>query len=549
MSVINVVNAHFIKLMTDAVLNEQWNLTVQIALQIILVITVSFIMQYIFKYSASLFSGGVTKSLKGDVASHILQLPVKKLESIHSGDLISRITNDLHLIQQFINQTFPKLLSQPFIFVAALIYLFTVHWMLAIFSIILMPIVTIIVNKLSERIEKYSEGVQSHEAQVNTMVRETIMGMPIIKAYDLKQTYYRHYENEIKAILKQKKHIDFRHFVMNCFTTVLMIAPYAVVALFGGYLTLTTNMTTGDLIAFIVLVDYISGPISELPHLFAQLRSSSAGFRRVYELFSSPTEQSKQKESKNTDLTVKRDRHVIQLRHVTFSYDEEVNVLKEVSIAIKEGETVAIVGLSGVGKSTIFHLLTHFYPHQSGEVYVQNRSIRKWDIAELRQQFAVVSQDAHLFNRSIEDNILCGNLTATREEIEAAARASHAHEFIVNLPNGYETIVGEGGVMLSGGQRQRMTLARAFLKKAPILLLDEATSALDTRTEMMVQQALERVMKGRTTIIIAHRLSTIKHADRVVVLDGGTIVENAPHDVLIRQDGVYKRLFQQQFYT
>lgn len=547
-SVINVVNAHFIKLMTDSALAEEWKQTLYVALTIIPVVLVGFLMEFIFKYATSLFSGRISKDMKKEIVDHVLQLPVEKLDGTHSGEFISRMTNDLNLIQQFFNQAFPKLLSQPFIFIGAFLYLLTVHWLLAIFSIILMPIVTLIVNKVSKHIETFSAEVQEHEGKANHMVRETITGMPIIKAFQLHQIYYEKYENEVNGIIEQRKHIAKRSFVMHCFTTFLITIPYLVIALFGGYLTLNTKMSTGDLLAFIILIQYISGAVSEIPYLFSQLRTSKAGFKRVHELFLYPREQPN-KVTQITTSTIGNNGSTIRLKDVAFSYDGETNILEDISFNIKEGEVVALVGLSGAGKSTIFNILTGFYPFNNGDVYVRNLPLHEWDLVNLREQFAVVSQDIHLFPISIEDNILCGNLNATSEDVKVAAKASCAHEFIMNLPDGYQTMVGERGVTLSGGQRQRIAIARAFLKDAPILLLDEATSALDTRTELKVREATERVMKGRTCLMIAHRLSTIQHADRMMVLHDGSIMESGSHDQLMKQEGIYKDLFRQQLNT
>ncbi|MCJ7842514.1 ABC transporter transmembrane domain-containing protein [Lederbergia sp. NSJ-179] len=543
--VVNIANAHLIKIMTDMALSGDWSKTFYTAFLILPVILVGAISEYVSKYSTNVFSGGIMKDLNQDVIHRMLHLQVSILENSHSGDIISRMTNDIRFIQDFFKNTFHNMILQPVLFLGAFLYLVTINWLLAICTVILMPIITKIVSKISNIIERFSTAVQTREGRANTMVRETITGISMIKSFNLHQTYYKKYENEVNEMLEQKRQIAKRTFFIHAITSFLVMTPYLMIALFGGYLAMNTNMSAGDLVAFIFLMQYLSGPISQILHLFSQFRISISGFRRIYELFDYPLERQTGKPLDPALLNEEMATPIIQFKNVHFSYNKQISVLSNLSFTIHHNETVALVGLSGSGKSTIVDVLTLFYPIQNGSVYVYGRPIDDWIPNELRQQFAVVSQDVHLFPSSIADNIRCGDPQASWDEIQNAGKMSFAHDFIMELPEGYQTIVGENGVTLSGGQRQRIAIARALLKKAPILLLDEATSALDTETERKIQQSLNRLRRGRTTFIIAHRISTVKSADRILVLEGGKIIADGTHETLLQQNDMYRHLFAQ----
>lgn len=541
--VVNIVNAHFLKIMTDTALNGDWTKTFYTAFLILPVILVGAISEYVSKYATNVFSGGIVKGLNQTVIHRMLRFQVPTLENSHSGDIISRMTNDIRLIQDFFKNTFHNMILQPVLFLGTFLYLLTINWLLAICTVILMPIITRIVSKISSFIERFSFEVQTREGQANTMVRETIIGIAMIKSFNLQQTYYKKYADEVKEIMERKRQIAKRTFLIHAITSFLVVAPYLIIAIFGGYLAMNTNMSAGDLVAFIFLMQYLSGPISQILHLFSQFRTSISGFRRIYELFDYPLERQTGKPIDLSLLNKEMTAPIIHFRNVQFSYNKQIAVLNNLTFHIYHNETVALVGLSGSGKSTIIDILTLFYPIQNGEVYVYGREIDEWIPSELRQQLAVVSQDIHLFPSSIAENIRCGDQQASWDEIQNAARMSFAHDFIIGLPEGYQTIVGENGVTLSGGQRQRIAIARALLKNAPILLLDEATSALDTETERKIQQSLLHLRRGRTTFIIAHRITTVKSADRILVLKGGRIIADDTHEMLLQQNAMYRHLF------
>jgi len=310
---------------------------------------------------------------------------------------------------------------------------------------------------------------------------------------------------------------------------------------FGGYLAISGHLTFGNLTAFIVMLNFVANPLSSLPPIIAGIGEASGAAQRMVGILDQDTERMDGQKFPFDEKAA-----VVRFAHVDFSYGEEP-VLQDVSLSIQRGQTVAVVGPSGGGKSTLLRLLLGFYPLEENRLFLFEQDLNDWSLPSAREHMALVAQDTYLFPVSIAENIACGRPGASQAEIERAARMANIHDYIVSLPEGYRTLAGERGVRLSGGQRQRLALARAILKDAPILLLDEPTSALDTESEALVQEALERFMAGRTTIVIAHRLSTIRDADRVLVLEGGRIVEQGSHDELMSRAGRYKELYLRQF--
>lgn len=318
--------------------------------------------------------------------------------------------------------------------------------------------------------------------------------------------------------------------------------PVLVTAAYGGYLAINGQMTPGSLFAFLYLLHFLIEPMAPFTDLIPQLRAATAAADRIIGVLQHPIEW-----TGGQSFALDPARPIIEYADVSFAYNGQVGVLNEMNFSIPHHRTVALVGPSGSGKSTVFKLLCGFYEPDEGSVKLNDRKLDQWNLEAVRRQLSLVAQDTYLFPATVAENIAYGHPGATRDEIIKAARAANAHDFIMNLPHGYDTLVGERGNRLSGGQRQRLGIARAILKNAPILLLDEPTSALDVQSEALVQEALERMMGGRTVLVIAHRMSTIKQADEILVLDHGRIVEQGSHQVLIEKDGLYKQLYLKQF--
>ena len=509
---------------------------------IILVITVVWLTsKYTMKYASGYYSTYMILDLKKSFTKHVEGIPVSELEKKHTGDIISRFTNDLQTIERFLVRDFIDSLYLPFIFIGALTFMMLISIKLVIACFLLVPIAVYLSNKMSKPIKKQSREYYKQLGTTNNLVHDITGGISIIKAFNLQNRLLKKYRDALDITLKNAINIEKIRAHISPIIVMTYELPYMICLIYGGIMSIRGEISPGDLISYTFLLKYIINPVSTLPQIITNFKNLIGAGERIFDIMDIPLERV------NGIKLDKTTNKVIEFKNVSFEYEETKTVLNNLSFTIEKGKTIAIIGPSGGGKSSIINILCGFYESNNGEIFYFGKDIKTINLKELRKRVALVSQDTYLFPDSIEENIRYGNEKATKEEVIGAAKAANAHDFILEMEEGYKTIVGERGVKLSGGQKQRIAIARAMLKNADILLLDEPTSALDNFSELQVQEALDNIKKEHTVLIIAHRLSTIKNADMVLVLDEGHIVENGTHEDLMEKGGLYKQLYLKQF--
>ncbi|RTZ30348.1 ABC transporter ATP-binding protein [Paenibacillus polymyxa] len=511
--------------------------------------------KFVMRYASARFSVSALRDLRGDLVHKFYDLPVSSVESKFTGDLVSRLTNNTALLQNFFIQQFANLFYLPLVFTASLTLLLLTSWKLVLASLALTPVGMIITSLMSKPIEKYSKELQEKIAHLNAVGQDAIGGIPIVKAFNMQAVLLKKYMVITEEVIKRGLRLEKRYAFITPVGVMMLATPIILVIVYGGYLIQQGELNAGGIVLFLYLISFILQPVAMLPTIISQMKEAGGAAKHLFEVLDWPDERQDGKitsisqDLEEDDAESKDDIPVVSFEHLTFGYNEENTVLKEISFQVGQGETVAIVGASGGGKSTIFKLLCGFNEpgEHAGTVQLFGKNLTDWNLTSLRSHISMVSQESSLFPATIAENIGYGRLEATRKEIVEAAKAAHAHDFIVQLPEGYETLLSERGGGLSGGQKQRISIARALLKNAPLLLLDEPTSALDSQSEAQVQIAMNAAMQNRTVLVIAHRLSTVRQANRIIVLDQGSIVESGTHEELLGRDGVYRKLYLQNF--
>lgn len=505
-----------------------------------------FLFKGVFYYTYTFFldtiGQSIIKDLRNKLFVHIHSLPISFFHHTPTGELISRVINDATLIQMAVSRALIGVLKDLFQVFGLLFVVFYLNWRLAIVSLVFLPLAAIPVVHFGRKFRKLSTTNQQTVAKVSNILHETITGHRIVKAFGMEKYETKKFSKMVEQlfgiIVKDIRINSLQHPLMEFIGGVCI----AGVVWYGGYEVFKGTSTPGTFFAFLVSLVMIYDPIKSVSNINSPVQQGLAAATRIFGLLDTEPEIEDRPDAQALPPFTKH----IEFKDVNFSYDGKVPVLKGINLNVKAGEIIAIVGTSGGGKTTLVNLIPRFFEVTSGHILIDGHDLRDVTMKSLRSQLAIVSQQTILFNDTVKNNIAYGDPDRPEAEIIAAARAAHALDFINELPNGFDTIIGESGARLSGGQQQRLSIARALLKDAPILILDEATSALDTESEREVQRALENLMKNRTTFVIAHRLSTIRNADRIIVIKDGQIVEEGSHEELIGQNGVYTMLHQMQ---
>jgi len=501
----------------------------------------SFLRTYLLSYTGE----RIVADVRTQVYDHLTSLPVSFFANRRVGELTSRLASDVSVVQTVTTGSITELLRSSLLLIGGVAIIFVTNFRLSLLMLAIVPVVIVSAHLYGRYVRKLSTKVQDRLAEANSVLEETLSAIRIVQSF-VREPYERaRYRDRIQDSLQLavKRAVASGGFI--AFIILVVYSGIAVVLWFGSRMVISGKMTAGDLIAFVLYTFFVGGAVGGMTELYGQFNQAIGATRRVFELLDT---QAEIKDPENPEQLMNV-RGSVRLTDVHFTYPDEraMPVLNGISVEARPGEIIALVGPSGAGKSTLVALIPRFYDVSSGSILIDGHDIRSLRLSDLRSAVGMVPQETTLFGGPIRENIAYGKLNASDEEIHAVARAAHAHEFIAEFPDGYETIVGERGVKLSGGQRQRIAIARALLKDPAILILDEATSSLDSESERLVQDALETLMQGRTTFVIAHRLSTVRRADRIVVLDQGRIVEEGTHEQLLSNGGLYKRLHEIQF--
>ncbi len=498
------------------------------------------ILTYLSFYILAPVRNGILYNIRNDIYHKLLILPISFYRFHKKGDIISRATNDAQELDESILKPFQAIFIQAVTIIFYLTALFLINYKLTVFVMILLPIGAFIISRISKILKKTANKLQSKQGAILSIIEETISGLRIIKAYNAIDFSNEKFKKNNEIFTKIKNIIYRRTDLASPMSEVLGTIIFISTFLYGGSLIISNESTLDGASFFLYLALFINiiNPSKTLTTAFYQIQKGKASIERIKYIF----EAKEVIEESPEAIHIKSFNEGISFRNLSFSYETSKYVLKNINLDIAKGKSIAIVGPSGAGKSTLVDLIPRFYDATEGNILIDNIPINQIGIDSLRALTGIVSQETILFNDTIFNNIAFGNENVSMESVIDAAKIANAHDFIIQMENGYNSIIGDSGSLLSGGQRQRLNIARAVLKNPPILILDEATSALDTESERLVQDAIDKVMKGRTTIAIAHRLSTIYNMDEIIVLNNGIIEERGNHQTLISKDGLYKKL-------
>lgn len=485
----------------------------------------------------------VITDLRKKVYEHLHRLGFKFFAERRLGEITSRLTNDVGSIRTALTDSLPQLLTITFSLIGSVSLMVLLNWRLSLVIFVTVPFVTLGTRYFGQKIRHLSKDIQDELANSTAVAEDALGAVRLVKAFVREDYEVNRYKTAVeKLFLTARRKVVLTQFFWSG-VSIMFMSTLVIIFWYGGKEVLADRLTAGDLVAFIIYALNISRSISQTSRLYTAVNTAAGASERIFELL----EETPEIENDPNAEVLSSVNGEVEVDDLWFSYEGQKEVLKGISFKAEAGKTVALVGPSGAGKTTLLNLIPRFYDPGKGAIYVDGKNIQQVTFKSLRNHISIVPQEVHLFGTTIRENIMYGRLDATEKEVVQAAKDANAHEFILQTEHGYDSMIGEKGVKLSGGQRQRLAIARAILKDPAILLLDEATSSLDSESEAQVQEALGRLMKDRTTFVIAHRLSTVQHADQILVLDEGEIVERGTHLELIEQNGLYSHLYELQF--
>lgn len=532
------------KMLNDFIPNRNYRFVVLFGIMLLGAYFIKMLLNYFVQYYGHVMGVRMQAQMRSDMFNKLETLPFGFFDNNETGKIMSRMTNDLMDISELAHHGPENLIISTASVIIAFIYLSTVNIYLALVSFICVPFLVGISASLRKKMRKAFMDSRTSIAEINASLESSISGIRVTKSFNNSAEERKKFEIGNKKFVAARKDAykamgqfhSGNTFVTDIFNVVVLIV--------GGLFLYKGKINLGDYSAFVISINMFVYPVLNLIGFMEQYQNGVTGFERFTDIMDAEPE----KDSENAvDAGVLSGQ--IEFKNVSYAYDGENDVLENVNFTVNKGEKFALVGPSGGGKTTICHLIPHFYNVTDGEIFIDGKEIHTFTMESLRRNIGIVQQDVYLFNASVKDNILYGRLNATDEEVIEAAKKASIHDYIMSLPKGYDTQIGERGVRLSGGQKQRLSIARVFLKNPPILILDEATSALDNSTEILIQKALDSLCEGRTTLIVAHRLSTVKSADKIAVIDDGKIKEYGTHEQLISENGLYSELYKLQFRT
>ena len=515
----------------------------RILIQVMTLYAISALLSFFQGYYMANISIDITYQFRKDIAEKINRLPLQYFDRVTHGEVLSRVTNDVDTVSQTLSQSLSQIVTSTASVIGILIMMLTISWQMTLIALVTVPIAMVVIRLIIKRSQKYFKQQQDYLGHVNGHIEEMFGGHVVVKAFNAEEESVKTFKNLNKTLYSSAWISQFLSHLMMPIMRLISNIGYVAVSIVGGYLAARNLISVGDIQAFIQYVRSFYQPLTQIANISNVLQQTAAAAERVFEFLNEPEEIAETTDPVQLDKVFGS----VEFKNVQFGYNPEEIIIKNFSFKANPGQKIAIVGPTGAGKTTLVKLLMRFYDVDKGAILVDGHNIKDFSRKDLRGLFAMVLQNTWLYNGSIADNIRYGREEADQKEIEQAADAAHVDHFIRTLPGGYDMVLNEEATNISSGQKQLLTIARAVLADPPMLILDEATSSVDTRTEVLIQKAMDRLMHGRTSFIIAHRLSTIRNADLILVMRDGDIVEQGKHEALLEQKGFYAELYNSQF--